>query len=68
MDHSKYDVEGLKDTRNQETPFDHELEEIPYYMRERVAKLIQEKVEKKVSAHMSAFKEEVMREIEDQRI
>jgi len=26
---------------NQETPFDHELEEIPYYMRERVAKLIE---------------------------
>jgi len=28
----------------------------------------EQKVEKKVSAHMSAFKEEVMREIEDQRI
>jgi hypothetical protein len=34
-------------------------------MRERVAKLIEQKVEKKVSAHMSAFKDEVMREIED---
>lgn len=68
MDQSKYDVDGLRDTRNQETPFDHELEEIPYFMREKVAKLIEEKVEKKVSAHMTAFKEEVMREIEDQRI
>ena len=37
-------------------------------MRERVAYLIEQKVEKKVQAHMSQFRDEVMRELEDQRL
>ena len=61
------------DTQNfqqvdKESPFENELQEIPYYMRERVAQLIEEKVEKRVTKQMGAFKEEVMRELEDQRM
>ena len=37
-------------------------------MRERVAYLIEQKVEKRVQAHMNQFREEVMRELEDQRL
>ena len=37
-------------------------------MRERVAAIIEQKVEQQVRATMDQFKEEVMRELEDQRI
>lgn len=36
-------------------------------MRERVAFLIEQKVEKRVQEHMAVFREEVARELEDQR-
>ena len=36
--------------------YDEEMEKIPYYMRERVAFLINQKVEQRVSEHMKAFK------------
>ena len=36
-------------------------------MRERVAVLIEQKVEKRVQEHMQVFREEVARELEDQR-
>jgi hypothetical protein len=45
-----------------------ELEHVPYYMRERVAYLIDQKVEKRVSEHMNTFKDEVMKELEEQRV
>lgn len=45
-----------------------ELEHVPYYMRERVAYLIDQKVEKRVSEHMNTFREEVMRELDEQRV
>lgn len=45
--------------------YDAELEQIPVYMRERVAILIEQKVEKRVQEHMSVFREEVARELED---
>lgn len=45
--------------------YDRELEQIPVYMRERVALLIEQKVEKRVAEHMSVFREEVARELED---
>ena len=48
--------------------FQNELQEIPYYMRERVAALIEEKVESRVQKQMAVFKEEVHRELEDQRM
>ena len=47
--------------------YDAELEKSPHYMRERVAFLIEQKVEKRVQEHMSVFREEVARELEDQR-
>lgn len=47
--------------------YDAELEQIPVYMRERVAILIEQKVEKRVQEHMAVFREEVARELEDQR-
>lgn len=47
--------------------YDAELEKIPHYMRERVAYLIEQKVEKRVQEHMAVFREEVARELEDQR-
>lgn len=47
--------------------YDAELEQIPVYMRERVAFLIEQKVEKRVQEHMAVFREEVARELEDQR-
>ena len=47
--------------------YDAELEKIPHYMRERVAFLIEQKVEKRVQEHMAVFREEVARELEDQR-
>jgi DUF438 domain-containing protein len=47
--------------------YDAELEKIPHYMRERVAFLIEQKVEKRVHEHMAVFREEVARELEDQR-
>ena len=47
--------------------YDSELEKIPHYMRERVAYLIEQKVEKRVHEHMAVFREEVARELEDQR-
>ena len=48
--------------------YEKELEHVPYYMRERVAFLIDQKVESRVKEHMSAFREEVMRELEEQRV
>ena len=47
--------------------YEPELEKIPHYMRERVAFLIEQKVEKRVQEHMAVFREEVARELEDQR-
>ena len=44
---------------------DEEMEKIPYYMRERVAFLINQKVEQSVAEHMKAFKEEIANELED---
>ena len=44
---------------------DEEMEKIPYYMRERVAFLINQKVEQRVAEHMKAFKEEIANELED---
>ena len=68
MQDSKYQTEELKHQRDQNAPFDDDLQEIPYYMRERVAAIIESKVEQQVRATMDQFKEEVMRELEDQRI
>ena len=45
-----------------------ELENVPYYMRERVAYLIDQKVEKRVKEHMTAFRQEVMAELDEQRV
>lgn len=45
-----------------------EMQQIPYYLREKVAGIIDQKVESKVQQEMSGFKEEVMRELEDQRM
>ena len=52
---------------DKEGPFEDDLQEIPYYLREKVSKLIDEKVEERVQSQMSAFKEEVLKELEDQR-
>jgi len=45
MQDDKYDIDGLKQNRDTDGQFEDELQEIPYYMRERVAALIDEKVE-----------------------
>ena len=50
-----------------EGPFEDDLQEIPYYLREKVSKLIDEKVEQRVRQQMTAFKDEVMKELDDQR-
>ena len=64
----KFDIEGLKMQKEATDPFKDELEEIPFYMRERVAQLIEEKVNQQVKDHMTKFRDEVNREMEDQRI
>ena len=61
-------VKDLKRQKDRGDIFEDDLEEIPYYMRDRVAYLINQKVEKRVQAHMAQFREEVMRELEDQRL
>ena len=48
MPGGKGNINDLKNTKDKGGPFDDDLEEIPYYMRERVAYLIEQKVEKKV--------------------
>ena len=62
------EIKTLKNQKDKGGPFEEDLEEIPYYMRDRVAYLINQKVEKRVQAHMAQFREEVMRELEDQRL
>ena len=62
-----YQVKALRNQRDKGGLFEEDLEEIPFYMRERVAYLIQQKVENAVQAHMTQFREEVMGELEDQR-
>ena len=62
------EIRTLKTQKDKGAHFEQDLEEIPYYMRDRVAYLINQKVEKRVQAHMSQFREEVMRELEDQRL
>ena len=47
---------------------DPELSKIPYYLRERVQDIINQKVESRVATEMAGFKEEVMRELDDQRM
>ena len=47
---------------------DPELQQIPFYLREKVAAIIEQKVEAKVQAEMKVFKDEVLRELEDQRM
>ena len=64
----EHEIKTLKYQKDKGGPFEDDLEEIPYYMRDRVAYLINQKVEKRVQAHMSQFREEVMRELEDQRL
>lgn len=59
------DIRYLKNQKERGEIFEEDLEEIPYYMRDRVAYLINQKVEKRVQAHMTQFREEVMRELED---
>ena len=39
--------------------FDNELEQIPAYMREKVAALIEQKVEERVQEHMNVFRRDV---------
>ena len=65
---NKYDLEGLQQNRDTDGQFNDELQEVPYYMRERVAELIEQKVEARVHRHMTEFRQEVMKELEDQRI
>ena len=62
------EIKALKQQKEKGGPFEDDLEEIPYYMRDRVAFLINQKVESRVQAHMTQFREEVMRELEDQRL
>ena len=54
-----------KSKENDPVLLDEEMEKIPYYMRERVAFLINQKVEQRVVEHMKAFKEEIANELED---
>jgi hypothetical protein len=44
----KYDIDRLQENRDTDGQFHDELQEIPYYMRERVAELIEQKVEARV--------------------
>ena len=64
----KYDVEGLKHNRDTDGQFEDDLQEVPYYMRERVSALIDQKVEARVQKQMAEFRSEVMKELDDQRI
>jgi len=48
--------------------YEEDLEEIPYYLRERVAHLVDQKVEKRVAEYMNTFRDEITRELDDQRI
>ena len=59
------EIKTLQHQKDHGALFQEDLEEIPYYMRDRVAYLINQKVEKRVQAHMAQFREEVMRELED---
>ena len=47
--------------------YDDELEQIPHYMRERVAYLIDQKVERRVREFMEEFRQEMYAELADQR-
>lgn len=47
---------------------DPEMQQIPFYLREKVSGIIDQKVEAKVQHEMLGFKEEVMKELEDQRM
>lgn len=47
--------------------YDEELDKIPHYMRERVAYLIDQKVEKRVREFMEDFRKEIYQELSDQR-
>ena len=55
----------MTDTEDFMQKYGKELEHVPYYMRERVAYLIDQKVEKRVKEHMTTFREEVMQELEE---
>lgn len=47
--------------------YDDELEKIPHYMRERVAYLIDQKVERRVREFMEEFRQEIYGELAEQR-
>lgn len=47
--------------------YDDELEKIPHYMRERVAYLIDQKVERRVREFMDEFRQEIYQELAEQR-
>ena len=49
------------------TEYEQLNEKIPYYMREKVNKVIDAQVKIAVEKHMEAFKAEIERELEDQR-
>ena len=56
MDERDYDtkLQHLKNKgKDLDRPFDDDLEEIPYYLRERVAMLVDQKVEKRVDEYMA---------------
>jgi hypothetical protein len=53
-------------TYYQDGPYEDELDEVPHYLRERVAFLIDQKVEKRVQEHMALLREEVHRDLNEQ--
>ena len=60
MKFQKADVQRSKN-------YDEELEKIPHYMRERVAYLIDQKVERRVREFMEEFRQEIYQELAEQR-
>lgn len=55
--------QNIEKTRSRE--YDPELEKIPHYMREKVGRLIDQAVEKRVRAFMDEFREECFQELAD---
>lgn len=68
MPGGEYDVDDLRQNRDTDGQFEDDLQEVPYYMREKVSALIDQKVESRVQRQMQEFKSEVMKELDDQRI
>ena len=65
MDAFKYDVDDLRKNKDTNGQYEDDLQEVPYYMRERVSALIDQKVESRVQRQMADFKQEVMKELDD---